>query len=136
MGLRERAAARRASPPAEGLCHSRRADQPIPDGLDAQRQTSQAVATHYFTVCLDRDQEAADKGKAHSQKLITDQVNRGRATLKVRPPLVFGDEHVEVLALDRLRGEKRRARRQDARPTARLRLVSSQHGDQRAARVC
>ena len=31
-------------------------------------------------VLIDRDQETADKGKAHSQKLITDQVNRGRAT--------------------------------------------------------
>jgi 3-hydroxyacyl-CoA dehydrogenase/enoyl-CoA hydratase/3-hydroxybutyryl-CoA epimerase len=31
-------------------------------------------------VLIDRDQEAADKGKAHSQKLITDQINRGRAT--------------------------------------------------------
>ena len=30
-------------------------------------------------VLIDRDQEAADKGKAHSQKLMTDQVNRGRA---------------------------------------------------------
>ena len=31
-------------------------------------------------VLIDRDQEAADKGKAHSQKLISDQINRGRAT--------------------------------------------------------
>ena len=31
-------------------------------------------------VLIDRDQESADKGKAHSQKLLTDQVNRGRAT--------------------------------------------------------
>jgi 3-hydroxyacyl-CoA dehydrogenase / enoyl-CoA hydratase / 3-hydroxybutyryl-CoA epimerase len=31
-------------------------------------------------VLIDRDQEAADKGKAHSQKLITDQIKRGRAT--------------------------------------------------------
>jgi 3-hydroxyacyl-CoA dehydrogenase/enoyl-CoA hydratase/3-hydroxybutyryl-CoA epimerase len=31
-------------------------------------------------VLIDRDQEAADKGKAHSQKLMSDQVNRGRAT--------------------------------------------------------
>ncbi len=31
-------------------------------------------------VLIDRDQETADKGKAHSQKLITDQINRGRAT--------------------------------------------------------
>ena len=30
-------------------------------------------------VLIDRDQEAADKGKAHSEKLITDQVKRGRA---------------------------------------------------------
>src|SRR5262249_34394456 len=30
-------------------------------------------------VLIDRDQEAADKGKAHSQKLMTDQVNKGRA---------------------------------------------------------
>src|SRR5271156_4189252 len=38
-------------------------------------------------VLIDRDQETADKGKAHSQKLITDQMNRGRATnaLVARP---------------------------------------------------
>ena len=31
-------------------------------------------------VLIDRDQETADKGKAHSQKLMTDQVSKGRAT--------------------------------------------------------
>ncbi|HMO27736.1 FAD-dependent oxidoreductase [Enterovirga sp.] len=31
-------------------------------------------------VLLDRDMEAAEKGKAHSQKLLTDQVNKGRTT--------------------------------------------------------
>ncbi|HMK69346.1 MAG TPA: 3-hydroxyacyl-CoA dehydrogenase NAD-binding domain-containing protein, partial [Xanthobacteraceae bacterium] len=31
-------------------------------------------------VLIDRDQETADKGKAHSQKLVTDQVNKGRTT--------------------------------------------------------
>jgi 3-hydroxyacyl-CoA dehydrogenase/enoyl-CoA hydratase/3-hydroxybutyryl-CoA epimerase len=31
-------------------------------------------------VLIDRDQESADNGKAHSLKLITDQINRGRAT--------------------------------------------------------
>ena len=31
-------------------------------------------------VLIDRDPETAEKGKAHSQKLMTDQVNRGRAT--------------------------------------------------------
>jgi 3-hydroxyacyl-CoA dehydrogenase/enoyl-CoA hydratase/3-hydroxybutyryl-CoA epimerase len=35
-------------------------------------------------VLVDRDQESADKGKAHSQKLMTDQVNRGRATTAER----------------------------------------------------
>src|SRR5881628_277992 len=30
-------------------------------------------------VLIDRDQEAADKGKAHAQKLISDQVAKGRA---------------------------------------------------------
>ena len=39
-------------------------------------------------VLIDRDQEAADKGKAHSQKLITDQVNRGRATAADRDALL------------------------------------------------
>src|SRR5271169_6731321 len=39
-------------------------------------------------VLIDRDQEAADKGKAHSQKLITDQVNRGRATTADRDALL------------------------------------------------
>jgi len=35
-------------------------------------------------VLIDRDQEAADKGKAHSEKLMTNQVNRGRATAAAR----------------------------------------------------
>ncbi len=39
-------------------------------------------------VMIDRDQESADKGKAHSQKLITDQVNRGRATTAEREALL------------------------------------------------
>jgi 3-hydroxyacyl-CoA dehydrogenase / enoyl-CoA hydratase / 3-hydroxybutyryl-CoA epimerase len=39
-------------------------------------------------VLIDRDQEAADKGKAHSQKLITDQINRGRATTADRDALL------------------------------------------------
>ncbi|HWZ09781.1 MAG TPA: 3-hydroxyacyl-CoA dehydrogenase NAD-binding domain-containing protein, partial [Xanthobacteraceae bacterium] len=39
-------------------------------------------------VLIDRDQEAADKGKAHSQKLATDQVNRGRATTADRDALL------------------------------------------------
>src|SRR3984885_1438738 len=39
-------------------------------------------------VLIDRDQESADKGKAHSQKLITDQINRGRATSADRDALL------------------------------------------------
>ena len=39
-------------------------------------------------VLIDRDQESADKGKAHSQKLITDQINRGRATAADRDALL------------------------------------------------
>ncbi|MGD0418657.1 MAG: 3-hydroxyacyl-CoA dehydrogenase NAD-binding domain-containing protein [Xanthobacteraceae bacterium] len=39
-------------------------------------------------VLIDRDQETADKGKAHSQKLITDQINRGRATAADRDALL------------------------------------------------
>jgi 3-hydroxyacyl-CoA dehydrogenase/enoyl-CoA hydratase/3-hydroxybutyryl-CoA epimerase len=39
-------------------------------------------------VLVDRDQETADKGKAHSQKLITDQINRGRATAADRDALL------------------------------------------------
>src|SRR6185312_5948917 len=31
-------------------------------------------------VLIDRDQEAADKGKAHAQKLLADQVKKNRAT--------------------------------------------------------
>src|SRR5580693_8841508 len=37
---------------------------------------------------IDRDPETAEKGKAHSQKLITDQVNRGRATSADRDALL------------------------------------------------
>jgi len=39
-------------------------------------------------VLIDRDQEAADKGKAHSHKLMTTQVNRGRATTAEREALL------------------------------------------------
>ena len=39
-------------------------------------------------VLVDRDQESADKGKAHSQKLMTDQVNKGRATTADREALL------------------------------------------------
>ena len=35
-------------------------------------------------VLIDRDPETAEKGKAHSHKLMTDQVNRGRATTAER----------------------------------------------------
>ena len=31
-------------------------------------------------VLIDRDQESADKGKAHIQKSLTEQVNKGRTT--------------------------------------------------------
>jgi 3-hydroxyacyl-CoA dehydrogenase / enoyl-CoA hydratase / 3-hydroxybutyryl-CoA epimerase len=39
-------------------------------------------------VLIDRDQDSADKGKAQSQKLITEQVNKGRATAADRDALL------------------------------------------------
>jgi len=39
-------------------------------------------------VLIDRDQAAADKGKAHSQSLITEQVNKGRASSADRDALL------------------------------------------------
>src|SRR5581483_10196388 len=39
-------------------------------------------------VLIDRDQESADKGKAHSHKLMSDQINRGRATAAERDALL------------------------------------------------
>jgi len=39
-------------------------------------------------VLIDRDPETAEKGKAHSQKLMTDQINRGRATTADREALL------------------------------------------------
>jgi 3-hydroxyacyl-CoA dehydrogenase/enoyl-CoA hydratase/3-hydroxybutyryl-CoA epimerase len=39
-------------------------------------------------VLIDRDQETADRGKAHSAKLIGDQINRGRATPAERDALM------------------------------------------------
>src|SRR5260370_586105 len=39
-------------------------------------------------VLIDRDPETAEKGKAHSQKLMTEQVNRGRATTVDRDALL------------------------------------------------
>ena len=45
-------------------------------------------------VLIDRDQESADKGKPHSHKLMTEQVNRGRATAAERDALL-GAHHAE-----------------------------------------
>ena len=39
-------------------------------------------------VLIDRDQDAADKGKAHSAKLMAEQVDRGRATAAERDALL------------------------------------------------
>jgi 3-hydroxyacyl-CoA dehydrogenase / enoyl-CoA hydratase / 3-hydroxybutyryl-CoA epimerase len=39
-------------------------------------------------VLIDRDQESADRGKAHSDKLIGNQINRGRATAADRDALL------------------------------------------------
>ena len=39
-------------------------------------------------VLIDRDPETAEKGKAHSQKLVTEQINRGRATTADRDALL------------------------------------------------
>ncbi len=39
-------------------------------------------------VLLDRDQESAEKGKAHSHKLMTDQINKGRAKAAERDALL------------------------------------------------
>ena len=39
-------------------------------------------------VLIDRDPETAEKGKTHSQKLVTEQVNRGRATTADRDALL------------------------------------------------
>jgi 3-hydroxyacyl-CoA dehydrogenase/enoyl-CoA hydratase/3-hydroxybutyryl-CoA epimerase len=39
-------------------------------------------------VLVDRDPETAERGKAHSQKLMTDQINRGRATTADRDALL------------------------------------------------
>ena len=35
-------------------------------------------------VLVDRDPESAEKGKAHSQQLLTDQISRGRSTAEQR----------------------------------------------------
>jgi 3-hydroxyacyl-CoA dehydrogenase/enoyl-CoA hydratase/3-hydroxybutyryl-CoA epimerase len=39
-------------------------------------------------VLIDRDQATADKGKGHSEKLVTDQVNKGRASAAARDALL------------------------------------------------
>jgi 3-hydroxyacyl-CoA dehydrogenase/enoyl-CoA hydratase/3-hydroxybutyryl-CoA epimerase len=39
-------------------------------------------------VLIDRDQEAADRGKAYSHKLMTDQINKGRANSAARDALL------------------------------------------------
>ena len=47
-----------------------------------------SALTGLEVVLIDRDQEAADKGKAHSAKLMTEQVDRGRATAAERDALL------------------------------------------------
>ena len=42
----------------------------------------------FDVVLLDRDQESAEKGKAHSHKLMTDQINKGRAKAAERDALL------------------------------------------------
>ena len=54
-------------------------------------------------VLIDRDQESADKGKAHVQQGLTDQVNKGRATAAQRDA-TLGAHHRDR----RLRGARRR----------------------------
>ena len=39
-------------------------------------------------ILIDRDQEAADKGKAHIHKMMTDQINKGRAKVAERDALL------------------------------------------------
>jgi 3-hydroxyacyl-CoA dehydrogenase/enoyl-CoA hydratase/3-hydroxybutyryl-CoA epimerase len=47
-----------------------------------------AASAGLEVVLIDRDQESADKGKAHSQKLISNQVAKGRATSADRDALL------------------------------------------------
>jgi 3-hydroxyacyl-CoA dehydrogenase / enoyl-CoA hydratase / 3-hydroxybutyryl-CoA epimerase len=47
-----------------------------------------SAAAGLNVVLIDRDQESADKGKAHVHKSLTDQVNKGRATAAQRDSVV------------------------------------------------
>ncbi len=47
-----------------------------------------SAAAGIDVVLIDRDRETADKGKAHSHKLMTDQVNKGRTTAADREALL------------------------------------------------
>ena len=59
-------------------------------------------------VLIDRDPETAEKGKAHSQKLMTDQVNRGRATTAERDTVLARIEPTaQVVYVERLRSRRR-----------------------------
>ena len=49
---------------------------------------SVTAAAGFDVVLIDRDQESADKGKAHVHKTMTDQVNKGRATAAQRDAVV------------------------------------------------
>jgi 3-hydroxyacyl-CoA dehydrogenase/enoyl-CoA hydratase/3-hydroxybutyryl-CoA epimerase len=82
-------------------------------------------------VLVDRDQESADKGKAHVQKSLTDQVNKGRATAAQRDALLariaatadYGalagcDLIVEAVFEDRKVKEEATAKAQAAEPNA------------------
>ena len=68
-------------------------------------------------VLIDRDPESAEKGKAHSQKLVTDQINRGRATTADRDALLARIGATAIRRAQRLRSRHRsRVRRpQDQR---------------------
>ena len=59
-------------------------------------------------VLIDRDQEAADKGKAYSQKLMTDQINKGRVDIgRPRRAAVENHRHSRLQRAERLRSDRR-----------------------------
>ena len=67
-----------------------------------------AASAGLDVVLIDRDQEAADKGKAHSEKLISSQIAKGRAKSADRDAL-----------LARIHAERRLCRAEGLRPRGR-----------------
>ncbi len=84
MGELNKGARRPANEPASSL----RTIGVVGAGFHGRRHRLCVGQGRALDVLIDRDQEAADKGKAYSHKLLTDQITKGRAKTADRDALL------------------------------------------------